>query len=422
MHSFDEEKFLSRSYSFHPIRSSSLKDEELEYLRSRYLSKFPELKENENEPRIYCQLLWAELKWGLKDVTPYCSVCGGIISPDRLKVRILELRRGESGTSSCGSSECRYELVAITSEERYGVDHPFKSDSVRELSKQTMLKKYGVEHWNQSDELKEKSREKYFEKTEYYHHLSNPEVIKTRENSLLEKFGVSNVFQLEEVKDKLYSTNLERYGDAIASRTSNVKQKMVETNFEKYGCKSPTQNKDVMYKNLKTRRNSGNRVSSSLEDFFIKNFLDRYQIQYVTGELDLVKGNDYDIYIPSKKLVIELNGEYYHSLDRKTEDYHFNRTNELASIGIKCIYFWDFEIYSDKETEYIIDILDFRINSKINSSIRNLLDSSEDLDRDKFSELDFPTYSVLKSEPEIRNQGSTQERIIVRSGILRRNK
>lgn len=445
MHSFDEEKFLSRSYGAHPIRSSRLSDAEIEYLRNRYSSRFPELVGSEHEPRMYCQLLWAELKWELTNITPYCSVCGGLISPDRLKTRILDLRRGYSGTRTCGETYCTYELVARTSEERYGarnvssleeikqkkaqttlknygVDNPLKSDTVREISKQTMIRKYGVDHWNKSEKLKKESRERYFKETGYYHHLSNPEVIKTREETLMKNHGVSNVFQLDEVKAKLRETNLEKYGYANPFSSPEIQKKIIETNLKNLGCMYPTQNREVMGKAMKSRKESGNRVTSSLEDLFLDKFLSKYDIQYIVGEVDLVPSNEYDLYIPSKKLVIDLNGEYFHSLGRKTEDYHFNRTNELASIGIKCIYFWDFEIYSDKETEYIVDILDFHINSKINSSIRNLLDSSEDLDRDKFSELDFPTYSVLKSEPEIRNQGSTQERIIVRSGILRRNK
>lgn len=132
MYSFDESRFLSRSYGFHPIRSSSLSDAELEYLRNRYSSRFPELVGSEHEPRMYCQLLWAELKWELTNITPYCSVCGGLISPDRLKTRILDLRRGYSGTRTCGETYCTYELVARTSEERYGARNVSSLEEIKQ--------------------------------------------------------------------------------------------------------------------------------------------------------------------------------------------------------------------------------------------------------------------------------------------------
>lgn len=53
-----------------------------------------------------------------------------------------------------------------------------------------------------------------------------------------------------------------------------------------------------------------------------------------------------DIYIPSHNLAIEFNGTWWHSSKFKENKYHYNKQQELAKLGIRCI-----QIFSD-EWEY----------------------------------------------------------------------
>lgn len=76
-----------------------------------------------------------------------------------------------------------------TSLEKYGVDHPMKTQEVQEKQKQTMQEKYGVDHPYQSQEI----------------------MAKMKANNL-EKHGVENVAQLPEVRVKMAKTTMERYG------------------------------------------------------------------------------------------------------------------------------------------------------------------------------------------------------------------
>src|SRR5690606_3197267 len=50
-----------------------------------------------------------------------------------------------------------------------------------------------------------------------------------------------------------------------------------------------------------------------------------------------------DIYIPEKKLAIELNGVYWHSSKFKDKNYHLNKTIECEKGGIQLLHIFDFE-------------------------------------------------------------------------------
>ncbi len=76
-----------------------------------------------------------------------------------------------------------------TALEKYGVDHPMKTQEVQDKQKATMQEKYGVDHPYQSEEILAKMK------------ASN-----------LEKHGVENVAQLPEVRIKMAKTTLEKYG------------------------------------------------------------------------------------------------------------------------------------------------------------------------------------------------------------------
>jgi hypothetical protein len=57
-----------------------------------------------------------------------------------------------------------------------------------------------------------------------------------------------------------------------------------------------------------------------------------------------------DIYIPSLKLAIELNGAYRHSeICGRDRNYHLNKLKECESLGIKLIQIFDFEWNESKD-------------------------------------------------------------------------
>ena len=101
------------------------------------------------------------------------------------------------------------EKISATSMERYGVDHPLKSQEIRERQLDTIEKKWGKRHALQNEELKTKRK-------------------KTCEG----RYQTLDFFHSEKAK----STNLERYGDEVPMRNKEVADKVskgvIETKTE----------------------------------------------------------------------------------------------------------------------------------------------------------------------------------------------
>lgn len=88
-----------------------------------------------------------------------CVVCG--------KEFVVTLHNKD--TMTC-SKECQWKKVKITSQEKYGTDHPMQSAIVQEHFHASMEKKYGHKHALQIDKFKEQVKATNLERygTEYY--------------------------------------------------------------------------------------------------------------------------------------------------------------------------------------------------------------------------------------------------------------
>lgn len=73
--------------------------------------------------------------------------------------------------------------------------------------------------------------------------------------------------------------------------------------------------------------------------------LDRLGVEYQTNDRQTLKGRELDIFIPSKNLAIEVNGAYYHTLNKLGDKYyHYNKFKDCEDLGIRLLQFWDKDI------------------------------------------------------------------------------
>ena len=75
----------------------------------------------------------------------------------------------------------------------------------------------------------------------------------------------------------------------------------------------------------------------------------------------VIKQLELDIYIPEKRIAIEINGSYWHSESRKDKYYHQNKTINCAKQGIRLIhifeYEWIYEVTRTKMESFIADLV-----------------------------------------------------------------
>jgi hypothetical protein len=126
-------------------------------------------------------------KWGYLD---YCSVKCQRNSKEVKENLIKSYRKkyGENIINPYQAKEVK-EKIKHSLQERYGVDHNFKSETVRNKIKETNIEKYGVDHFSKTDEFKEKYKE-----------------------SIKKKYGVDHFSKTDEFKEKSKNTWFKKYG------------------------------------------------------------------------------------------------------------------------------------------------------------------------------------------------------------------
>lgn len=63
----------------------------------------------------------------------------------------------------------------------------------------------------------------------------------------------------------------------------------------------------------------------------------------VRNDRKILNGEELDIYIPSKNIAIEFNGDYWHCSKNKDKKYHQNKTIECGNRGIRLIHIFEYE-------------------------------------------------------------------------------
>jgi len=171
-----------------------------------------------------------------------------------------------------------------------------------------------------------------------------------RKHTMKQKYGVEYNSQRQDIKSILSNTKLP---DEIFLKLSdktwldneyNVKKRSSVDIAKELNCYYSTV---LYYCNLhefKIRRTS----NYSLVEVEIKQFIESLGFVVEHSNWELLDNLEVDLYIPSKKIAIEIDGLYWHSLGKGEEtkenkNKHLSKTNLLLDKGINLIHITDFE-------------------------------------------------------------------------------
>lgn len=265
-----------------------------------------------------------------------------------------------------------------TTMQKYGVKNVMQSEKIKENFKKTFIEKYGVSHPSQVEEIHKRQIESIKKSTK-----QSREKFK---NTSLEKYGTDNPHKSLEVINKTKQTNIAKFGGAAPISNSEVKNKIENTNIKKYGNKHYFASDEGKKKVINSKIENGsirvyeNKLISQIAEekgFSFSHFnllirqigldealkltpnrtsieskieeiLKEFNVEFVFNKF-LNKDNKYrpDFVIPSKNLIIEANGLYWHSdAIIKDKNYHKKKKDYYCSLGYNSLFFTDFEIFN----------------------------------------------------------------------------
>jgi len=271
---------------------------------------------------------------------PKCKNCGKYIA---FRER-FDKPYGEFCSIDCFNSnkEEMINRIVETNKKKYGVDFYTKTTEFVEKTKTTKKKKYGDENYNNVEKMKSTKEKKYGDKN--YNNLE-----KYRKTCLF-KYDVTNYSKSNSYKTKIVESFKQLYPlvNFVDVRKTDVSIKCDVC------CNTFEINKQLLYE--RNKRNyvlcttcnpigMSNRSNYELE---LSSFLTENNIEHQVSK-KLPSGKEIDIYIPSIKLGIEINGLYWHNELFVDSFYHLNKTLESKKQDVNLIHIFEDEWLYKKE-------------------------------------------------------------------------
>lgn len=158
-----------------------------------------------------------------KIVQVVCDICSKHID----KPYDVYLRTHKYNMDTCRN--CKFAKSRLTNLEKYGVEHPTKSDEVKQKTKITCQERYGGDGPMSSKYVQLKSQQTNLQKYGTTHRMQRQEEHEHFKQTMLEKYGVENPSQLDEFKEKKKETCLKHFGVDTPSKSDEIQAKIRET-------------------------------------------------------------------------------------------------------------------------------------------------------------------------------------------------
>lgn len=327
------------------------------------------------------------------------------------------------GVDSPLRSEEIKQRAVQTNLQRFGCEWGFQNEEVKKKSKETCLEKYGVKNIVQCEEIRNKIIHTNLSRYNVKFPLQSSEIRQKGVETTFERYGCKCSLQNEEVRNKAKEACIEKYGVENPSMCEEIRRRVKKTNFERYGYEENAQCPELIARRIETVHNKTyERMLSELSNDVIPMFTreeyvglscSNHSVEYEwkcvhcgktfkhsisrithaprcpfcgrvfsTGEqniIDLIKEHysgeivmhtrkilpnrrELDIYLPDRKIAIEYNGLYWHSVENgKDMDYHVTKSIECENLGIHLIHVFENEWKCNRDliSSFIVDAIRF---------------------------------------------------------------
>jgi hypothetical protein len=139
-------------------------------------------------------------------------------------------------------------------------------------------------------------------------------------SSNLKKYGSTMPWASEEGQQRREAVMIEKYGVANAMHMQEVIEKVKLQNQAKFGCDYPLQSQEVRRKALLSYRNGDQIINRSSCELFLETKLIEIFGKENVEAGKIVNGWCIDFYIKSIDSYVQVDGVYWHGLDRPVEE------------------------------------------------------------------------------------------------------
>lgn len=199
-----------------------------------------------------------------------------------------------------------------------------------------------------------------------------------KERSTLNRISaIEHILESSDISDNIHIDDLQKLLSGIVASGDKIRTKCPQCNlFSEHNVRDIF---NISKKELKQFRLCNNCMQQFSTSKYEDNIAD-YISTFYSGELvrnsrDTISPYELDLYYPEKKIAVEFNGDYWHSEDFKSKDYHYNKFKKCFESNIILVNIFESMWDSKKEDilSYLKDLFHGISNnlSIVNSNLMN---------------------------------------------------
>ena len=287
-----------------------------------------------------------------------CRCCGKPLTEKQIKQH-----RKYCSRQCGGADKQRRETAKQTWITKYGTDHPWKNEAIKQKITATNIERYGAAVPITSDIVLAKRRQTNLERYNAEMPFQSESIQNKAAETIKAKYSVDNVSEDDVILAKRVATSrsngYQRYCDVLSAMHNitllSTKQQFIENDTLEFKCNRCqsvwTQSRRVAQKiicdNCRYFVNKDSVGESQLVDFIRSIVGDQYDIQL--HNRSVLDGQEIDVYIEHLKLGFEFNGCYWHSDLFLDNDYHQLKISKANERGVVLIHIFENEWNDDND-------------------------------------------------------------------------
>ena len=199
-----------------------------------------------------------------------------------------------------------------------------------------------------------------------------------KERSTLNRISaIEHILESSDISDKIYPDDLKKLLSGIVASGDKIRTKCPQCNlFSEHNVRDIFNISKKELKQFRLCNNCMQQFSTSKYEDDIADYISTFYFgELVRNFRDTISPYELDLYYPEKKIAVEFNGDYWHSEDFKSKDYHYNKFKKCFESNIILVNIFE-SIWNSKKEDilsYLKDLFNGISNnlSVVNSNLMN---------------------------------------------------
>lgn len=205
------------------------------------------------------------------------------------------------------------------------------------------------------------------------HRMIDMNVSSNKERATLKRIeSVKYILETSDVSDSIHSEDLQKLLSGDLTSESKIRTKCPQCGlFSEHNVKDTFNISKRAFKQFRLCNECSHKFSVSKYEQEIANYISTfYSGELIRNSREIISPFELDLYYPEKKIAVEFNGDYWHSEEFKSSDYHYNKFKSCFENNIMLVSIFESE-WNSRKSDILLYLKDLFFDRQNSLSIIN---------------------------------------------------